>query len=416
MSTLLLDALLLRAGYNTTLVSLGTALLGAAAGAVGTFVLLRKRSLVSDAAGHATLPGLALAFIALWWLTGDGRWMPGLMLGAALSAALGLVALHAITHRTRLPEDAAIGAVLSAFFGAGVVLLTVLQNLPTGRQAGISNYLLGSAAGMLRSEAELILVMAAVVAIVVYLLRRPLTVLCFDPHYAALGGIRVQWVDAALSLLLLTVVVTSLKIVGVVLSVALSIMPAVSARFWSRRVRSMVPIAAMLGATGGYVGAALSSAAPRLPTGAVIVLTLFALFLISLLFAPERGVLATVLRHEAFRRRVHRRQGLLALNRQEAIYDGLTLALLRRAGWIRRDGVATPAGLRAAREAAHDEALWAVLRRLHPGDAASLQYQRILPIRDVLPPDVVQELERRLLAAPPASPGPGETAFSVNRP
>lgn len=392
----LLDALLLRAGYNTTLVTLGAALLGAAAGAIGTFVLLRRRSLASDAAGHAALPGLAAAFILMALTTGNGRWLPGLMLGAALSAALGLVIVHAISARTRLKEDAAIGAVLSVFFGLGVVLLTVVQALPSGNQAGIASYLLGSAAGMLRSEAELIAIMAAVTALAVFLLRRPLSMLCFDPDYAAISGVRVKLADAALSIILLAVVITGLKVVGLVLSVALTIMPAVAARFWTDRVHHMVPVAAVLGAGGAFVGAAISSSAPNLPTGAVIVLTLFGVFVVSLLFAPARGVLATAIRHQAFRGRVHRRQGLLALNRQETIHDGMTLRLMRRAGWIRRDGVATDAGRRAAREAAHDEALWRVHRDRYPGDASSLHYHRIIPIAKVLPADALAELEAEL--------------------
>jgi len=392
----LLDALLLRAGYNTTLVTLGAALLGAAAGAIGTFVLLRRRSLASDAAGHAALPGLAAAFILMALTTGNGRWLPGLMLGAALSAALGLVIVHAISARTRLKEDAAIGAVLSVFFGLGVVLLTVVQALPSGNQAGIASYLLGSAAGMLRSEAELIAIMAAATALAVFLLRRPLSMLCFDPDYAAISGVRVKLADAALSIILLAVVITGLKVVGLVLSVALTIMPAVAARFWTDRVHHMVPVAAVLGAGGAFVGAAISSSAPNLPTGAVIVLTLFGVFVVSLLFAPARGVLATAIRHQAFRGRVHRRQGLLALNRQETIHDGMTLRLMRRAGWIRRDGVATDAGRRAAREAAHDEALWRVHRDRYPGDASSLHYHRIIPIAKVLPADALAELEAEL--------------------
>ena len=392
----LIAALSMQAGFNTALVCTGAALLGAAAGGVGTFILLRRRSLASDAAGHATLPGLACAFIVMAWLTGDGRWMPALMIGAAASAGLGLAAVHALTTRTRLPEDAAIGAVLSVFFGSGVVLMTVLQAMDTGRQAGISGYLLGSAAGMLRHEAELIALMALVTVVTVFLLRRPLTLLCFDEDFAVMNGVAVRWVDLALSALLLAVVVTGLKVVGLVLSVALSIIPAVAARFWTDRVHRMVIVAAAIGATGGYVGAAISSSAQGLPTGAVIVLTLFAVFVVSLLFAPARGLLAGAWRHQAFRRRVHRRQGLLALERGEAIYDGFTLRMLRSAGWIRRDGVPTDEGRRAAREAAHDEALWALHRRRQPGDAAFQLYHRLLPIREVLPPDVVRSLERQL--------------------
>ncbi|WP_353173015.1 metal ABC transporter permease [Paracandidimonas soli] len=389
----ILEALLLQAGYNTALVCIGAALLGAAAGAIGAFVLLRRRSLATDAAGHATLPGLALAFIILALLTGDGRWLPGLMIGASCSAALGLFTVHWLSMRTRLKEDAAIGMVLSVFFGAGIVLMTVIQTLQTGRQAGIASYLLGSAAGMLRSEAELIALMALLTALSVFALRRPLAMLCFDPDYASVLGLRVRLMDLALSGILLLVVVASLKVVGLVLSVALSIMPAVAARFWTNRVHLLVPISAGIGAAGAYTGAALSSTAPSLPTGAIIVLTLFLLFLLSMLLAPARGVLATFIRHQLFRRRVHLRQGLLSLNRGEAIYDGLTLRLLRRRGWIRRDGVATPAGHLAANAAARDEALWALYRRLNPGSAALAQYHRILPVREALPQDTVQELE-----------------------
>jgi manganese/zinc/iron transport system permease protein len=128
----LLAALVLSAGYNAALVCIGAALLGASGGAIGTFVYLRKRSLVSDAVSHATLPGLVLAFIVLALTTGNGRSLPGLMLGSALSAGLGLLAIEWITRRTRLSEDAAIGAVLSVFFGLGIVLLTVVQSWKSG--------------------------------------------------------------------------------------------------------------------------------------------------------------------------------------------------------------------------------------------------------------------------------------------
>jgi manganese/zinc/iron transport system permease protein len=390
----LLSALLLSAGYNSALVTLGAALLGAAGGAVGTFVLLRRRSLVSDAIGHATLPGLALAFIVMALLTGDGRWMPGLMLGAAITAALGLATIDIMTHRTRLHEDAAIGAVLSVYFGAGVVLLTVIQMLDTGNQAGLSTYLLGSAAGMLRSEALLIAIVSGAAAITIFALHRPLTMLAFDGDYAAVRGAQVRRLDFTLSLILLAVVVTSLKVVGLVLSVAITIIPAVAARFWTDRVHLMVPIAACLGAVGAYLGAAVSSTTHGLPTGSLIVLTLFALFMLSMLFAPGRGVLASMVRHHRFRLRVHERQGLLAIAHREPIYDALTLRVLRRANWMRRDGVPTPAGIKTARAAVENEVLWKLYHDLMPVEASEMVNQRMYPVHEVLPPDTVADLLR----------------------
>ena len=123
------DALTLQLGYNATLVTLGATLLGMAAGVGGTFLFLRKRALVSDAISHATLPGVALAFMVMVAFGGDGRNLIGLLLGAALSAAAGLLLVSWLSNRTRLAEDAAIGSVLSVFFGLGIVLLTVIQTM-----------------------------------------------------------------------------------------------------------------------------------------------------------------------------------------------------------------------------------------------------------------------------------------------
>jgi manganese/zinc/iron transport system permease protein len=392
----LVSALLLQAGYNTALVSVGAALLGASAGAIGSFILLRKRSLVSDAVSHATLPGLAAAFILMALATGDGRWLPGLLVGAGLSATLGLFAVEAITRRTRLPEDAAIGAVLSVFFGFGVVLLTVVQSLDTGRQAGLSSYLVGSTAGMLLGEAQTIAIASAVVGLAIFALRRPFTLVCFDEDYAAARGIDVRRVDLAMMGLMLAVAVIGLKVAGLVLIVALTIIPPVAARFWTRSPGSMTVVAAIFGALAAYLGAAISSIDRGLPTGAVIVLVAFVLFLVSIVASPVRGLLADGVRRWRFQRRVHERQGLVALARGEPIYDALTRRVLLRRRFIRRDGAATLEGRAAAAEAVRDEARWALFRRLHPEEAMTLGRQGLVPARDELPADVVADLDRRL--------------------
>ncbi|MDG1085784.1 MAG: metal ABC transporter permease, partial [Planktotalea sp.] len=137
---MLWQALTFQLGYNATLVTLGATLLGVAAGVTGTFLFLRKRALVSDAISHATLPGVGLAFILMVAMGGDGRSLLGLMLGSAGSAWIGLLCISALTRRTRLAEDAAIGAVLSVFFGIGIVFLTFIQTMSEGRQAGLEGF------------------------------------------------------------------------------------------------------------------------------------------------------------------------------------------------------------------------------------------------------------------------------------
>ena len=317
---MLLDALLLQLGYNATLVALGAALLGTSAGITGTFLFLRKRALVSDAVSHATLPGVCIAFLVMAFAGGDGRNLAGLLLGSAVSAAIGLWCMNWLTRNTRLAEDAAIGAVLSVFFGLGIVLLTVIQTLGVGRQAGLEGFLLGSTAGMLYSDAVVIAAGGAVTLLLVLLMRRPMTLVAFDPEYAAARGLPVDRIDMLMMGLVMAVTVVGLKIVGLILIVALLIIPAVTARFWSERSDHVVFLAGLFGGVAAYLGAALSASAPNLPTGPLIVLVSFAFFVLSLFLAPNRGVLAAVLRHLRFQRRVHLRQGLLALAQGQAIY------------------------------------------------------------------------------------------------
>jgi manganese/zinc/iron transport system permease protein len=287
----LIQALLLQSGYNATLVTLGAMALGMAMGAVGAFLFLRRRSLVPDAMAHATLPGVGIAFLVMVALGGEGRFLPGLLLGAGLSALLGLWVLQSLVRGTRLPEDAAIGIVLSTFYGAGIVLLTYIQGLGAGRQAGLEGFLLGSTAGMLREDVLLLgwggaLVIAALVA-----LRRLLVMVAFDPGYAQVMGVRPAWVDAALMVLVLAVVLLGIRVVGAILVVALLITPAVAARMWTDRVGVMAVVAAGIGGAAGYGGAMLSAALPGVPTGPVIVMLAFAAFVLSAVFAPRRGVI-----------------------------------------------------------------------------------------------------------------------------
>ncbi|WP_270725788.1 metal ABC transporter permease [Shimia sp. Alg240-R146] len=393
---MLWDALTLQLGYNATLVTIGAALLGVSAGVTGTFLYLRKRALVSDAISHATLPGVALAFIVMVVLGADGRSLPGLLLGAAVSSWIGLLCVNWLTARTRLAEDAAIGAVLSVFFGFGIVLLTVIQTMTAGRAAGLEGFLLGSTAGMLFNDAVVIAVGGAVTLALVVALRRPMGLVAFDPEFAASSGVNVRRIDLAIMGLALAVTVVGLKVVGLVLIVAMLIIPPVTARFWTDRTDKMAMISGICGGAAAWVGAAVSATAPSLPTGPIIVLTSFALFALSLLLAPNRGLLAVGVRHRRFQRRVHMRQGLLALAQGQPIFERFTLTLLRRAGLAHADGVATDDGKARAAKALRDETRWQVVRADQAFESAAALYDGLRDIETVLTNDQIAEIDRRI--------------------
>ena len=391
-----LDAVLLQAGYNAGLVTIGATLLGFAAGMAGTFLFLRKRALVSDAMAHATLPGIALAFLVMVAFGGDGRNLAGLLLGAGASALIGLYLVDWIVRRTRLAEDAAIGAVLSVFFGFGVVLLTVIQSLDRGRQAGLEDFLLGATAGMLMQDAVLIAVGGALVVALIVILRRPMTLVAFDPGHAAALGLRVGRIDLAMMGLVMAITVIGLTLVGLILIIALLIIPPVTARFWTDRVARMLLIAGCVGGAAGYLGAALSATAPDLPTGPIIVLIAAGLFTVSLFFAPRRGVLAAVLARRRFQARVHWRQGLLSLARAEPIHDPLTLRILCAAGAIRLDGVATDKGRALAAKSLRDERRWDIARAIHQDTALTGRYDGLTPIEEVFTADQIADFDARI--------------------
>lgn len=401
--TIFLDALFLQAGYNASLVAIGAGLLGFAAGSTGTFIFLRKRALVSDAIAHATLPGVALAFIVMVAFGGDGRSLLGLLLGSAATAWIGLLLIEWITRHTRLAEDTAIGAVLGVFFGIGIVLLTIIQTMSAGRQAGLESFLLGSTAGMLYQDAVIIASGGSLAVLATWLMRRPMTLVAFDSDYAAAVGYDVRRLDLLMMGLVMAVTIIGLKLVGLILIVAMLIIPPVTARFWTERSAVVIWIAGAIGGASGYLGAAISASAPALPTGPIIVLVAAGLFAFSLLFAPVRGVLAAVLRHRRFQASVHRRQGLLALAAHHSIREAYTLRLLAREGLIRPDGVATESGQARAAKVARDERRWDVARQIHQATGLTGRFDGLTPIEDVFTADEIAEFDRRL--GPPFAVG-----------
>ena len=286
-----LRILLLQGGHNTTVVMLGAAALGVAAGAVGVFAMLRRRALVSDAVAHATLPGVAGAFILAAALGLPGRAPLILMAGAAVTAFASLMAVQFLARQARVTEDTATAAVLASTFGLGVALLSIVQSLSTGGQAGLDAYLFGGTAGMLEREAYVMGALALAVLLVIMLLFKELSAAAFDPSFAVASGLPLARLDAVVALLSLATVVIGLRVVGLVLIVALLIIPPAAARFWSDRIGVVVIASSLIGAASAYLGAAISAVAPDVPTGATIVVVCAGFFAASLAFGAARGLL-----------------------------------------------------------------------------------------------------------------------------
>jgi manganese/zinc/iron transport system permease protein len=286
----------IRFDYTLQIVALGGALLGALSGLLGTFAVLRQQAMMGDALSHAALPGVAVAFLLA------GRDLGALLTGAAVSGWLGVLFVRAVTRSTRLKQDAVMGIVLTVWFAFGIALLTYIQGRSDASQAGLDHFIFGQAAGIRAADVQLIAAAGAVMLLIVAALWKEIKLVTFDIAFAHSVGLRTRVIDLILSTLIVVVIVLGLRLVGVILMVSLLIAPAVAARQWTQRLSQMVVLSGLFGAFSGAVGAIVSAVDVDIPTGPMIIVVASILAFVSILFAPERGVLWTLLKNRRDRR------------------------------------------------------------------------------------------------------------------
>lgn len=428
--------------YNTRLVLCGTLLFGTCGGSVGALMLLRKKSLVGDVASHAALPGICLAYLILELLSpGAGKTPLWLLIGAALGATSGLLCAGLIQRSRLIKEDAALGIVLSVFFGLGVVFLSIVQSLPTGSAAGLSEFVFGKAAALTAADVTSIGFASLIVLAICGLLFKEFSLLCFDEAYAASLGWPTRKLDLMLTALVVSVTVIGMPSVGLLLVVAQLVIPPTSARFWTDRHGPFTIISGFLGGLSSAIGILASAVVPRLAAGAIIVLSGTAIFAISLFFGTRRGVIWRWLHQADSHRRIGQLdllracfeilEGNLASNptasdesRSAAMHEhDLTtmaisceqlqqarswspgrlrqiLAAAQRQGSIRQDADGhyrlTTEGMRLARRAARNHRLWE-LYLIHFAQTAPSRVDREADeIEHVLEPELIEQLETLL--------------------
>lgn len=291
--------------YRTVLA--GTTVIGLVAGALGAFPYLRRQSLISDVISHSALPGTLGAFIVAVVVLGvDGRSMLGLIVGAVLAGTLAALLANHIPRISVIGVDAAMAIVLTLFFGAGMLLMRVITNGVFPGKGGIQDYLFGNASVMTRADLVTGAVVGALALLVMAMCWKEFAVRSFDPQYATVLGIGPRLVDTLLFATVVVATVIGLKAVGMVLMVALVVTPPAAARQWTRRLVPMVLLSGFIGALGSAAGTYLSIALGGIPTGPLVTLTLAGIFVVSLLAAPGRSVVARAVGRRRSRRRLLR--------------------------------------------------------------------------------------------------------------
>lgn len=274
----LIDILLEPLSYDFMVRAIITTALAAVVCAVlSCWLVLIGWSLMGDAVSHAVLPGVVLAYMV----------GAPFALGALVFALIAVALIGVVRNTSRVKEDAAIGIVFTSLFALGLVLISV-----TPSQTDLNHIIFGNLLGVSVPDLIQVLVLGVVAFAILILKRRDLTLYAFDPVHAHAIGLSPRRLGALLLGLLALTSVVALQTVGVVLVVAMLIIPGATAYLLTDRFSRMLLIAPVVSAacsvTGIYLSYYLDTA-----SGGMVVLTQGAVFAVVYLFSPRQGLIGT---------------------------------------------------------------------------------------------------------------------------
>lgn len=279
--------------YTFIIISIGTLFLAIASAIIGSLNLYKGQSLIGDAIGHSTFPGIVLIFMIF-----QTREPSMLLLGAMLTGGISYFLIQITSKYSKVRLDANLAIFLSGFFGLGMVLKSIIQGNPKfqgASQSGLENYIFGQASYMLEKDVKLIIIISLIVITLYVLFKKEIIVYIFDKEYSKTIGLNTNLIEGILLLMTIALVSVGLKAVGSILISSFLILPCVSANHWSKKLRNVMIIASLIAATSAILGTYFSSAYQGLSTGPTIILTMGSLTIFSMIFG-KYGVLGNALR------------------------------------------------------------------------------------------------------------------------
>lgn len=272
-------------GYSFIVVAIGTVLLAMSTGIIGTISLLKGQSLIGDAVGHASLPGIILAFM----IFGKKNSLV-LMFGAIIAGIVAFILIQTVSEISKIQADTAMAIVLSSMFGLGMVLKSYIQGNPkyqNASQSGLASYIFGQAAYILKEDVYIIFFVSIISLIIFFVLYKEIKVYVFDSVYALTIGINKNIIAFLIMLMTMLLIAAGLKAVGAILISSMLIAPAITGLQWSNRYGIVLFIAAITGAVSAITGTVISTIYKGFSTGPSIILVMSFISLVSVLISPK---------------------------------------------------------------------------------------------------------------------------------
>lgn len=259
--------------------------IGISCGLIGTYIMLRRMSLIGDALAHAVLPGVVVSFMVA------GKSEIALFIGAVVSGILTVLLIGFVNRNSKIKEDTSIGIIFTGAFALGILLVSQLKQV----HIDLSSYLFGDVLGVSSGDITLSLIIMVVIILCIILFYKQLLLTSFDPTMALTIGISTTLVHYMLMTLLSMSIVAGLQSVGVILIIAMLITPPATAYLLSTSLKKILILSSLFGMISAVIGLYLSYHF-NFASGASIVLVAVALFLLAFLFSPKEGVVTKLVR------------------------------------------------------------------------------------------------------------------------
>ena len=250
-------------------------IVGIVCSVLGAYVVLRGMAFFGDALAHTILPGVVIAFLLGWPLA----------VGALIMGILAALGIGVLTERGALKEDTAIGVIFAGLFALGIALLSMSGNYTID----LSHFLFGNLLGVSTSDLWVIAGLGAIVLLTIFMFYKEFLVLSFDPILAVTLRLPTTFLRYLLLILIAVTIVTALQVVGIALMLAMFVTPAATASLLTRRLPTMMVVAAIIGAFSGITGL-YASYYLNIASGAAVVLVASLIFVLVFLFVPGRGL------------------------------------------------------------------------------------------------------------------------------
>jgi len=254
-------------------------MVGISCGLIGTFIMLRRLSLIGDALAHAVLPGVVIGFMVA------GKNPLSLFIGALAAGILTSVLISFVERNSKIKEDTSIGIIFTGAFALGILLVSQLKQV----HIDLSSYLFGDVLGVSDSDLILSSMITLFIILSVILFFKQLLVTSFDPTMAHIIGISAGVVHYFLMTLLSMSIVAGLQSVGVILIIAMLITPPATAFLLTDKLKYLLILSCLFGIVSSVTGLYLSYHL-NFASGASIVLVAVFFFALAFLFSPKEGI------------------------------------------------------------------------------------------------------------------------------